>query len=182
MKCAFYKFVSGALLCFLLAACGFHFRGEWRLAPPLQHMYLETNDPYGQLARELNQQLKWSRLSFVSEKNQASTILYIAQDTINQTLLGLNATQQTRQYKLTLTIRFTLQDSHGINILPMQTMEDNRIITIQSNQILGSRNEINLLAQQMHRALATTILERLQSTEVASLVTKHLEHKTAKNA
>lgn len=179
MKLPIREILATIIFSIILSACGFHLRGDWNLAAPLRKMYLETKDPYGQLARELKLQLKASNISFVEHKNDAKTILLIEHDDIHQTLLGLNATQQTRQYKLTLTIRFIVQDQHGITILPIQTVEDSRVITIQSNQILGSSNEVNLFAQQMRRASASTILERLQSKDIAQLLDKHF--KTTQN-
>lgn len=173
MKRSLLSTLSVAIFCIALIGCGFHARGEWHLSPPLQKMYLETNDPYGQLSRELTQQLKASNMLFAQHRNDATVVLRIEQDSTSQDLLSLNATQQTRQYKLTLTIRFSLQDINGVVILPTQIVQDSRIITIQSNQILGSSNEITLMTKQMHQGLANTMLNRLESPEVARLIDQY---------
>lgn len=156
-----------------LTACGFHFRGNWQLPPSVHTIYIESDNPYGQLVRELQQQLKSSNVLLVDNKNAADLILRIEQDTIDQSLLGINATQQTRQYKLTITIRFSLSDNSGLTILPTKRIEDNRIITIQSNQILGSTNEVLLFAQQMRRSLSINILTALTAQETIKLINQN---------
>lgn len=161
-------------LSLLLTACGYHLQGKTVLAPPLQRMYLQTSDPYGQLAHSLQQYLKMSNVQLVSSPQQASTILVILSDATSQVLLSVGGTQQTRQYNLIVTVSFEIQDAHGRTILGVQTLSESTPITIQSNQILGSSNEANLFYQQMRRALAYAIMNRIASREVTSIINKAL--------
>lgn len=159
----------------MLCGCGFHLRGEWQLDPHFRKIYLDSGSPYGQLSRDLRQQLKASNALPVTDRKKATIVLHIEQDSVDQTLLGLNATQQTQQYKLTLTIRFSLEDNNGLILLPAQTVQSSRIITIQASQILGSSNEISLFTQQMRQELAYAILNRLESPEIADIIKSHFK-------
>lgn len=152
----------------LLTSCGFHLRGSEPLAPPLHHMYLQTQDPYSQLARYLKQALKQSGVLLTETPQNASTVLEIIGERQVQQLLGVGGTQQTRVYSLTLTVSYQLNDSHGRPIGGVQIATENRTITIQANQILGGSNEESNLYQQMHRAIIFTIMRYLASENIAN--------------
>lgn len=163
-----------SLLCVWLTSCSFHLQGELPLTPPLQTMYLQTPDPYGTLSRQLQQSLKLSHVRLVDQAALAKTVLVIAQDTTSQDLLSVSGSQQTRQYNLNVVVTFEVTDPTGRILVPTQTMSESRSITIQSNQILGSSNEANLYYQQMRRALAYAIMNRLASQEVTKMIQREL--------
>ena len=165
----------------LITACGFHLRGDLPLAPPLQSMYIQSSDPYGTLVKELEQSLKMSGVKLAATPPAAQTVLVILHDEPTQKLLSVSGTQQTRQYQLTVTVTFEVNTPSGRTIVPPQALAESRVITIQSNQILGSSNEANLYYQQMRRTLASSMLYRLSSHEVTGMVsdgfTLHSEKK-----
>ncbi len=154
----------------LLTACGFHLQGEMPLAQPLHRLYLETADPYGPLTHSLEQSLRLSKVQLVDSPEKADTILHILQDSTSQQLLAPNGTLQTRQYNLTVTIVFEVTDNKSRILVPPQTLTETRPITIQSNQVLGSSNEVNIYYQQMRRELAYAIMNRLASQELTKLI------------
>lgn len=169
------------VLCALLTGCGFHLQGEKQLAGPLHQMYLQTPDPYGHLARNLQQSLKMSRVRLVSSPAEADTILAILQDSTSQTFLSSSGTNQTRQYNLKVTVTFEITDNKGVVLMPAQTLEETRTMTVQSNQILGSSNEATLFYQQMRRSLAYGIMNRIASKEVTRMVTEEFHHEPRTN-
>jgi len=163
-------------LTLLLTACGFKMQGEKQLAPPLSRLYLQTSDPYGTLARNLKEILKTSNVQMVSSPQEADTILVISSDVATQDFLSVGATQQTRQYNLKVTVTFQITDAHGAELTPSESLAESRAITIQSNDILGSSNEANLYYQQMRRALAYAIMNRIASREITQLVISTYHH------
>lgn len=167
------------LLCTVLAGCGFRLQGDTKLAPPLQRMSLETPDPYGQLARNLQQALKMSKVALVDSK-QATTILNITQDEATQEFLSVSGTTQTRQYNLRVTVTFDITDSNGAEIIAPLALSETRVITVQSNQILGSSNEATLFYQQMRRNLAYAIMNRISSKEVTKQINDYFAQRTTR--
>ncbi|EKD71552.1 MAG: hypothetical protein ACD_46C00162G0002 [uncultured bacterium] len=166
---SFFRFMIAA--CFLLlTACGFHPQGEMPLAPPLHKMYVKTQDPYGYLARNLQLNLKLSKVQLTDSPSDATTILAMTEESMSQEELSVSGTQQTRQYNLKITIAFEITDHTGKILVPSQSLSETRTITIQSNQILGSSNEANLLYQQMRRALAYSIMYRISSKEITKMI------------
>lgn len=160
-------------LCVFLTACGFQLRNNVPLAPPLHQIYLETNDPYGSLARDIKQSLQTSHVQIVPIKEAAATILTIIQDTRSNILLSVNATQQTRQYNLHLVVEFEIKDNKGNVIVPSQILTQDKPITIQANEVLGSSNELNLFYQQMQREIVSNMMYRLSSIEMTAIINEH---------
>jgi LPS-assembly lipoprotein len=155
----------------LLTGCGFHLRGQVPLAPPLKKIYLQTDDPYGQLSRNLRQYLKYSGAELTDSPQTADTVLAILREFNTEQLLSIGGTQQTRQYNITLTVNFQITDPQGRILVPPQTLSETRALTILSNQILGGSNEENNLFVQMRRAIVYDIMNRLASRDVTILVT-----------
>lgn len=165
-----YKYFS-LLLFLFLAGCGFHLQGQLQLPPQLQNVYVQAPDQYGYLVRTLNQYLKASHVQLAPSALEASTILSITQDSTEENLLSVSGTQQTRQYNLSVTVTFVITDAKGRTLVGPQTLTESRVITIQSNQILGSSNEANLYYQQMRRSLASAIMNRIASREIMQIIT-----------
>lgn len=164
------RFAILIVLTTLLSACGFHAQGELVLAPPLHRLYLKTSDPYGRLARDLKEYLKASNVQLVSSPQEAETILTIMHELDSQELLSVSGTQQTRQYNLMTTVTFDISNNKGMVFIDNQKLSETRTITVQSNQILGSTNEANLFYEQMRRALAYDIMNRLASRQVTEAI------------
>lgn len=154
-------------------ACGFHPQGEIKLVPPLHRIYLQAADPYGYLSRSLQSYLKMSHVQSVQTPAAAQTILVIMQDYTSQELLSISSTQQTRQYNLKATVLFQITDARGNVILPPQSLQESRVITVQVNQILAKSNEANLYYQQMRRSLAYAIMNRISSHEVSNTIVNY---------
>ena len=106
----------------MLADCGFHLRGQEPLAPPLKKIYLQTDDPYGQLARNLRQYLKYSGAELTDSPKTAETVLVILREYNTEQLLSIGGTQQTRQYNITLTVNFEVTDPQGRTLVPPESL------------------------------------------------------------
>ena len=158
------------VLTWLLSSCHFHPQGSLRLAPPLHRMYLQTSDPYGQLARNLRQSLKMSNVVLVDSPASADTILSIIRDDTSQTMLSVSGTQLIRQYQLAVNVEFIIENAKGQTIVAPQSLSESRVITIQSSLILGSSNEANLYYQQMRRTLAYAIMNRISSKDITRMI------------
>lgn len=171
-----FKSLMISLMCCWLLACGFHPQGQVKLAPPLHKIYLYATDPYSEFIRTLKLYLKMSHVQLVDSPADADTTLSILQDTTSQSLLSVNGTQQTRQYLLQVIISFQISNRLGQLIVPPQPLADSRVITVQSNQILGTSNEVNLYYKQMRRELAYALMNRIASDDITKLINQAAAH------
>lgn len=163
--------ISVVLLC--LTGCGFHLRGQTTLAPPLQVVYLKAPNPYGQLAHNLQQSFKMSGARLVNNPEDATAILSILKEETSQQLLGINGSQQTRQYNLILTVTFEVTTPKGETTVSPQVVSESRVLTIQADQMLASSNEANSLYQLMRASIVYKIMQRLASQEITSIMMHH---------
>lgn len=164
------KLIFTFLLSLMLTGCGFHLRGPLPLAPPLRNIYLQTQDPYGQLTRYLKQFLMHSDVQLVDKMEEASSVLVILSESTTQQLLSLSGTQQTRQYNLILSVSFQVNDPQGKVLVNPQVVTETRTLTIKADQILAGSNEANTLYSQMRQAIIYDIMSRLSSKDITSLL------------
>lgn len=161
------------LFTFCLTSCGFHLRGQTVFAPPLQKIYIKTQNPYGELAHNLKKYFKLSGVYVADSASDATTVLNILSDQTGQQLLGINGTQQTSQYNLTLGVTYQLTTPEGIALTTPETLTESRTLAINSNEILGGSNEAAALYTQMRRSIVFDLMNRLSSQEITSIVTKN---------
>lgn len=159
------------VLCFLLSSCGFHQRGSITLSAPLQNLYLQAADPYGQLTRNVRLYLKMSGVHLAKTPADATAILEILSENTSEQLLNISGTQTTRQYNLILTVTYRVTDSRGNLLVSTQTATATRPLTIDANQILGGSNQAISLYQQMRQAIVYDIMSRLASREISASLT-----------
>lgn len=162
-------FLIFLILC--ISSCGFKPRGSMPLAPPLYHLYLETPDPYGQLTRNLRQFLKMSGVLLAESPQEATSILTILSENTNNQLLGINGTQQTRQYNLILTVTFQVSNTNNRVLVTPQTITETRALTITNDQILASNNEAMSLYNQMRQVIVYDMMSRLSSEDITAQLT-----------
>jgi LPS-assembly lipoprotein len=155
-----------------LASCGFQLRGSAPLSPPLKKLYIQTDNPYGPLARNLRDYLKSSDVDVTDTRDNALSVLHIISETQTKQLLNVSGLQQTRQYSLTLSVLFEITTPKGAVLMPPVVVTESRMLTSLSDQILASSNEQSTLYQQMRLAIVYDIMNRLSSHEVTTLLTE----------
>lgn len=161
------------IACFCLISCGFHTRGPATLPATLQTLYLQTNDPYGQLTKNLRLYLKMSGVHLTQTPVEATSILEILNENTSEQLLNISGTQATRQYNLILTVNYRITDNRGNVLIDTQTASEMRPLTINANQMLSGSNQAVSLYQQMRLAIAYDIISRLASREINATLTTH---------
>jgi LPS-assembly lipoprotein len=153
-----------------IAGCGFQLRGSKTFLPSLQNLYIQSTDPYGQLATYLATYLKQSGVHLTTTPDEATAILSILSETQNQQLISVSGTQQTRQYNLLLLVQFQVTNNKGAILVPPQSLTESRILTSISDQILGGSNEQTIMYQQMRRSMVYDMINRLGSQDVAAMI------------
>lgn len=155
------KYLIHFFIIALLTGCGFHLRGNVSLNPHIKKIFLQTENPYGQLARHLRNAFNTSGITVTKTAQDADIILVILNEQQSEQQTNVSATQQTRQYTLISSINFTAQSPTHKTIIAPQTVSETRTVTTQSNTTLASSNEVTTLYQQMQAALVFDIMSRL---------------------
>jgi LPS-assembly lipoprotein len=160
------------LLCAVFSGCGFHLRGEVPYSAALQNVYVQSSDPYGQLARNLRDYFRGAHIKVAESAQTSNFVLDILKEEKSQQLLSVGGTQQTRQYNLILTVTFQLTDSKSNIISAPISLSETRTFTAETSQILGGTNEANAMYLQMEEAMVTDIMNRLTSKEITTILLK----------
>ena len=152
--------------CLLIAGCGFQLRGAVDLPPELQLLYIESTPAQSDVAQALVTNFRNNNVHIVDSPQQAPVTLAILNEQITQTIDSVSASTTTRQYTLRYRLNYQLQQRNGQVIVgPCTTMVD-RIVTINTNQVLGSSNEKMLIEQEMRQDAARSVLNTLSSEHV----------------
>lgn len=158
-----HRLVGVAVLTFLLAACGFHLRGEAQLPAGMQRVAIEGADPLSPLGRDLRKALARSGAQVVTPGESGAAVLRIGTNRITTDVLSVGGNARANEYTMRYNVEFDVVDAAGANLLPRQVIELTRDFTFDANQALGIAAEQDLLTQELQRDMVQTILRRLES-------------------
>lgn len=151
------------LTTFALAGCGFHLRGmvdadsiRW-----LNSVAIVIQQAHRDLEPLLRNQLKAYEIKVTSDPALAQYWLIIEQEDMQQNISSISSSTTPRQYELTYTLVFKLQRAKGAEIIPSNPVVITRQITLNSDRILGSKDEAELQKTEMRRDAVIQILNRL---------------------
>lgn len=164
------KLIIICLLGFAVSGCGFHLRGHFPLPPQLHYLYLQTNNPYTPLSKDLRRALLTTGIRLATYPNAAPVTLNIISDTFGQSITSIGSSQQVTTYFLTYTVIYQLTDASGHVLLCPQTIITNRTYSIASNQILADTTTLTTLQIEMRRDAIFQMLNRLRSPLVAHVL------------
>ncbi len=147
----------------LLTGCGFHLRGvvnkesvRW-----LNKVAIVIQQAHQDLEPLLKEQLKAYNIDIMADPALADYWLIIDNETMEQNISSISSSTTPRQYQLIYTVQFKLQQTKGVEILPLSRVIVTRQVTMNSNRILGSNDEAALQKNEMRRDAALQIMYRL---------------------
>jgi LPS-assembly lipoprotein len=147
----------------LLTACGFHLRGDVRLAPELSKIHIKGADPYDPLVRELTRSLTTTGAAVVDEDKDATAILYILKNSGSRRVLSVSSAGKVKEYELYQALVFKLNDAAGRELLAPQQLELTRDYLFDKDDVLGTSNEEDVLRRNLRRDLVRLLMLRLEA-------------------
>jgi LPS-assembly lipoprotein len=158
---------------FLLTACGFHLRGQNELPPQLTTVYLQSNNPYGQLEVVLKTTLEGMNVNIVESPQQAPITLNITNASLTHDNSNVVSSDQASIYNFTNACTFTLiNNKTKSQLVSPQNISFTRQLTLQPNEILETSSEVDTLKQEMNRDMISQILNILNSKNVRQALAK----------
>lgn len=159
----FYRQLILSALLFSLIGCGFHLRGilnpdslQW-----LNNVAIIIKQAHKDIEPFLKEQLNAYHVQVVTEPTHSKLWLIIDHETLQQNISSISSSTTPRQYQLNYSITFSLQRSDGTEIIPPKKIVLFRQITLNSNRILGSKDEEAIETREMRRDATFQILNRL---------------------
>lgn len=145
-----------------LTACGFRLAGSQPLPAVLSHPYLSLQDPYTDFSREFQRLLTSSGAELRRESADASAVIDISKDSVEQRVLSVSARNIPTEYLLVYTVTITVM-AGGKELLPPQTLSLSQDYTFAEQAVLAKEHESDILRLQMARNLAAIAMRRLSS-------------------
>ena len=148
----------GIWLCTMLAACGFHLRGQASL--PFETMYISGSQAFTtQLARALR---TGSGTRIVSSPKEAQVTLQISNEQYERVILSLSGSGRVRELQLRYRVSYRLVDSESRELAPTSEVQLKRDVTYSDTDVLGKEQEEALLNRDMRNDAVQQVVRRLQ--------------------
>jgi LPS-assembly lipoprotein len=151
-------------LALLLAACGFHLRGQQQL--PFNTLYVPGGTGLSlDLKRNLSAQAKSTQL--VDDPKQAEAVLAFTSESREKVILSFDTAGRVREYQLRYTVGFRLTDAKGLVYIPTNEVRLTRDISFNDAQVLAKEAEEAQLYRDMQSDMVQQILHRIAAAKTA---------------
>lgn len=154
-----------ALLCVLVADCGFQLRGTADV--PFDSIYVPQSA--GGIGLELKRSIQaGTRAKVVDDAKAASAILEFSEESRLKEILSLTGQGRVREYLLRYRVGFRVHDGKGRDFLPHDTVTLLRDISFNDADVLAKESEEQLLYRDMQTDMVQQILRRLAAVRPAA--------------
>jgi LPS-assembly lipoprotein len=148
---------------FLVAACGFHLRGQATL--PFNTLYVQAA-PLSPFALQLKRAvLSGSSTKIIDRPEQAEAILQILQELQEKEILSLGAGGRVREFQLRYRVQFRLTDEKNREHIPATEIVLRRDYSFNDEQVLSKESEEALLYRDMRADAVYQMVRRLQAAK-----------------
>jgi LPS-assembly lipoprotein len=149
------------MLSLLLAACGFHLRGQGAFAMPFQKLYVQSANDYAPFINDLKSAFQRNHVQITDTPEQAQLTLQIVSEAAGKQILSLNAAGRVIEYRLQYYISLRAYDQKQQEWLAAQEITLMRILPYDDTQILAKQQEEALLYQNMRSDAVEQVLRRM---------------------
>ena len=154
-----------ALLCLLVAGCGFQLRGTADV--PFESIYVPQ--AAGGIGLELKRSIQaGTRARVVDDPKAAAAILEFTEETRLKEILSLTGQGRVREYLLRYRVGFRVHDGKGKDFVPSNTVTLLRDISFNDADVLAKESEEGLLYRDMQSDMVQQILRRLAAARPAA--------------
>ena len=148
----------------LLAACGFHLRGQAQL--PFETLYIPGGNP---LVVELKRNVGVaSKTRIVGSPGDAQAVLGFTKELREKIILSFNNAGRVSEYQLRYRVGFRVTDPKGAQVyLPTSEILLTRDVSYNDAQVLSKETEEALLYRDMQSDMVQQIIRRLVAAKRA---------------
>jgi len=149
-----------ALLCVLVAGCGFQLRGTADV--PFESIYVPQAS--GGIGLELKRSIQaGTKAKVVDDPKAAAAILEFTEETRLKEILSLTGQGRVREYLLRYRVGFRVHDGKGRDFVPTSTIMLLRDISFNDADVLAKESEEQLLYRDMQTDMVQQILRQLSA-------------------
>lgn len=151
----------------VLSACGFQLRGSYSL--PWETLAIsglpENSELYFQIKRSIE---SGSLTKVVTDAKQAKASLVVLRNDQHKSILSLSAKGLVREFQLTRSFLYRVQDAQGKEIQPASQIVLQREMTFDDERVFAKEAEEAIIWREMQTDLVQQLLRRLAAGSRAS--------------
>lgn len=167
-----FTFLAALVLTLGLSACGFHLRNKLTLPPDTPAVRVQSASPYSELVKILNRGLTASGATLADEDAKTGfATLQVLSERWGDLPIAIDAEGRAQEYSLRYAAIFTLLRADGSVLVPQQVIELSRDYVSPPEDATGTATEREILANELRREMAASIMRRIDS-----VVRARLEH------
>ena len=151
-----------ALLLVSLSGCGFHLQGRTPLPESVKTAYVQATDQQTDFVQSLRKALLTSGAQPSTDKNAASSVVYIVRDEFVKRTLSVSALNKPNEYEVSYNVRFSVSAGDK-ELLAPQDISATRSYSFDETRLLAKEHEEAILRQAMARDLADRVIRQLSS-------------------
>ncbi|NDH09535.1 MAG: hypothetical protein EBY16_07995 [Gammaproteobacteria bacterium] len=141
-----------------LSGCGFHLRGTQQLPASFQTVYISAAANQQQLLTAIAHEFKTYHVSVYSSQKNANMQIYIDDVQFNRQISNISSSTTPKQFQLYYIVKYHVMNSNGENCIPNAQIAVNRLVTMNSERLLGSNYEQDFFQEEMQSEAARQIV------------------------
>ena len=123
-------------------------------------MHLVTNNPNGELSREVNSTFSAYDIVWV-EDEEANYSISIGSERFRQRNLSINAQARASEFELTMSTVFSVRDAQGKKVIEPSEATVVKQMENDPSNVVGKAEEVRILKTEMRTELVQQILRRV---------------------
>lgn len=172
------RLLTVALATLLLAACGFHLRGQGTLTDDLRAVnvvergQLSANTTWyaggrDELARAVKDAFRHAGFAVATD---APVTVELLGESLARRVASIDANASAAEYQLDYTLRFRVVAADGATLVAEQALEADRSYRYHDDAVMGSSEEEALLGLEMRRDVASQIVRQYRRAAARAAV------------
>ena len=154
------------LLAMALSSCGFHLRSKIALPSDLGPVRVTSTTPYSPLAESLAESItRAGALPALADATDVAT-LEILSERWGDLPIAIDAQGRAQEFSLRYAAVFVFRRADGSELVPQQVVELSRDYVSPPENATGTLTEREVLANELRREMAASILRRIGSVIV----------------
>ncbi len=155
----------------LLSGCGFHLRGRIALPEDLGPVRVETSTAYSELTTLLERGLQAAGATPAPEDAPGEVAtLHILSERWGDLPIAIDQFGRAQEFSLRYAVVFAFRRADGSALVPQQVVEMSRDYVSPPEDATGTTTEREILADELRREMATSILRRIDGVVRAGTV------------
>lgn len=160
--------VSLVFTVLLLTSCGLHLQGYADMPKWFNNVAIVNENARHDLRPLIIDYLKAYKVNICKNKNNADYLLVLIEDKITDNVTAISSSTTPRQYQMNYAIKYAVMKNNGATIIEPSSAVVTRQFTINSNRILGSDFEGDLLREEMYKDAVAQIIDHIENTKHVS--------------